>query len=699
MARDLAPEVEKLIRGNNSYLRKKVRRDCFCCCRVCMDWITKADLSLDLGVGKKHKTQSALALIRMLHKEPDLLEHMAEKVVGLLKDRSHGVLNSALQLIIEILIMDPSQAQTYSRLVPSLVRLLKNLISMGYSPEHDVAGITDPFLQVRLLRLLGLLGKGNDEASEAMNDVLAQVATSTESAKNAGNAVLYECVKTILTIQSDASLRGLAVNILGRFLLNRENSIRYVALHMLAEVVHQDAAAVQRHRTTIVECLKDSDISIRVRAMELIFQLVNEQNASILTPELLNYLTTAPAEQKGLLASRIMEVTEKFSPTKQWRIDTLVQLLTLAGNHCDDRVPRLTIVFITQSEGLHAYAVHKLYRAFLKDTSQIGLVNVAIWCIGEYGELLLRPCPDGSDGTFDAVSDSDVVASLERVTRLHNADATTKGLLINSLMKLTTRFSAASQAPIQNIIAAHRSSMILELQQRAVEYCSILASQPEQLRRETLSKMPVLDEATMRRKHAEFAALTDESPSSAQKTPSSAGIGGLGALPALQTNAGGDLLDLDDIFGGAPAPQPAVVAAAPISPVAALGANGDLLGHAPVVSPTPAASTPSAAIDLLDIFSTPATPSTPALTPLSGAPVLSPVADFGAFAAAPAPQAEPTFTAFEKAGFQVVFKCSKPEPGNPSATNVDVVFRNTSAREVNQLLFQAAVPKVSKAVC
>ena len=65
--------------------------------------------------------------------------------------------------------------QHFRKLVPNLVRVLKNLLMSGYSPEHDVTGISDPFLQIKILKLLRLLGRGDVEASEAMNDILAQV--------------------------------------------------------------------------------------------------------------------------------------------------------------------------------------------------------------------------------------------------------------------------------------------------------------------------------------------------------------------------------------------------------------------------------------------------------------------------------------------------------------------------------------------
>ncbi|KAJ4941345.1 hypothetical protein NE237_014313 [Protea cynaroides] len=107
-----------------------------------------------------------------------------------------------------------------------LVKVLKDVVNSPYSPESRCIGDCGPFPSYSIARLLRLLGHGDADASGCMNDILAQVATKTESNKNAGNAILYECVETIMSIEDNSGLHVLAINILGRFLSNRDSNIR-----------------------------------------------------------------------------------------------------------------------------------------------------------------------------------------------------------------------------------------------------------------------------------------------------------------------------------------------------------------------------------------------------------------------------------------------------------------------------------------
>ena len=127
--------------------------------------------------------------------------------------------------------------------MPRLIKKMKVIISSGFKSEYNVGGVPDPFLQVEMLKLLCLLATHDTESSDALGDLLAfvasrcgddaQIATKTDSSCMAGNAVLYETVKTIMSIEAASGQRVLGANILGKFLLHSDSNIRYVALSML----------------------------------------------------------------------------------------------------------------------------------------------------------------------------------------------------------------------------------------------------------------------------------------------------------------------------------------------------------------------------------------------------------------------------------------------------------------------------------
>uniref|UniRef100_A0A8C8JEX5 AP-1 complex subunit gamma n=1 Tax=Oncorhynchus tshawytscha TaxID=74940 RepID=A0A8C8JEX5_ONCTS len=433
--------------------------------------------------------QAALCAVHMVRKVPELGELFTPAARSLLSEKNHGVLHGAVVLITELCERNPDTLEQFRKAVPELVLMMKGLVMSGYSPEHNVAGISDPFLQVRILRLLRILGRNNDTASDAMNDLLAQVATNTDSSKTAGSAVLYETVLTVMDIKSESGLRVLAVNILGRFLLNNDRNIRYISMTSLQKIVQTDHNAVQRHRGTIVDCLKDQDASVKRRALELSLALVSAVNIRSLMKELLLFLSSCPPELRAHTTSGIFNAAERYAPSQRWHIDTILHVLTTAGGDVrDETVPNL-IQLITTATELHCYTVHKLYRALITDISVQSLVQVACWCIGEYGDLLLRgECEETEPVQVHALDD--VLDALETVLQSHMSSPATRGFALTATMKLSTRITR-----IRSIVSIYGSCIDVELQQRAVEY-NALFKKYDHMRAAVLERMPVIDKSS-----------------------------------------------------------------------------------------------------------------------------------------------------------------------------------------------------------
>jgi AP-1 complex subunit gamma-1 len=151
-----------------------------------------------------------------------------------------------------------------------------------------------------------------------------------------------------------------------------------------------DTNAVQRHRSIILDCLRDGDISIRRRALELSYALINESNVRVLTRELLAFLEVADNEFKLAMTTQICHSAERFAPNKRWHIDTVLRVLKLAGNFVREEVLGAFVRLVCHTSELQLYTVQKLYAALKADVSQESLTLSGVWMIGEFGDVLLQ---------------------------------------------------------------------------------------------------------------------------------------------------------------------------------------------------------------------------------------------------------------------------------------------------------------------
>ncbi|CAI5989054.1 unnamed protein product, partial [Closterium sp. NIES-64] len=418
------------------------------------------------------KKKAALCLLRLFRKNPDIIstDTWPQRMASLLEERSLSVLLATMSLLVALVAANP---EAYLCCVPKCVKVLERLAKCVDIPQdYTYYAIPSPWLQVKTMRVLQYFPSIEDPSiRKSLLEVLARILQGTEVVKNvnknnAAHAILFEALALAMHMDAEREVMQHCVGLLGKFVGVREPNIRYLALENMARMlmVADVQDDIRGFQSQIVHSLKDPDISIRRRALDLLYGLCDTDNAKFIVEQLLQYLTVADFVMREELTLKTAILAEKFAVDLPWYVDVILCLMERAGDFVSEDVWYRVVQIVTNNDDLQPYAVSRVLKLMRKPAVHETMVKVGSYILGEFSHLL--PQQPGSTA-------ADVFAVLH--DKFHTVSIPTRALMLSAYVKLAVRSPPddALHGKLMAIFTRYESSVDAEVQQRAVEYASL----------------------------------------------------------------------------------------------------------------------------------------------------------------------------------------------------------------------------------
>lgn len=346
-----------------------------------------------------------------------------------------------------------------------------------------------PWLQVALLRLIQVSSAPQDEElCKKLKTVLSSVLSTVQEFprnfqhSNAQNAVIYEAIVLIIDWDFDNALVTEAAQILSFFISSKETNIRYLGLKLMTKMISKFPTLdeLKSHQEKIFQSLRDKDISVRRRALDLLYNMCDYHSAKKIVGELLLYLASADHTIKDELVLKIAVLAEQFTDDKTWFVDTILQLISLAGDYVSDDVWHRVVQIVTNSEQkLQYHAANSCFNALKSLSSHEKTFKTAGYILGEFGHSIIADANCSPLQQFLTVH-----------TRFLISSAETKALLLNTYAKMHNLYPEV-RPHVEEVLEMYSHSLNVELQQRACEYLALTKSE---IMAEVFDEMPLYPE-------------------------------------------------------------------------------------------------------------------------------------------------------------------------------------------------------------
>lgn len=294
------------------------------------------------------KKKAALTLLRLYRKYPDCIDaaEWSLRIVSIMDDRHlvsqrsavlwsascthHVVVEQGVALSVTSLVMAIAQDNLDAMSVcyqKAVNRLGKLVLEQEFSGDYLYYRVPIPWLQIKLLRLLQYYPPPDDPSTQRnLGKVIRKIIENAQDTPknvqhaNAQNAILFEAISLAIHLDAESGIVAAAAQLLGKFILSKETNVRYLGLDTMAHLAARSdsLAVVKKHQDTVIYSLKDRDISIRRRALDLLYSMCDGSNAKIIVGELLKYLSVADYTLREEMVLKIAILTEKFATEYEW---------------------------------------------------------------------------------------------------------------------------------------------------------------------------------------------------------------------------------------------------------------------------------------------------------------------------------------------------------------------------------------------
>ncbi|KAI5077093.1 hypothetical protein GOP47_0006917 [Adiantum capillus-veneris] len=422
------------------------------------------------------RKKAVMALHRFHQRSPSTVSHLIPKFrEKILRDNDPSVMSACLCALFDLIVTD---VHSYKDLTSSFVSILKQVVEHRLPKPYNYHSAPAPFIQIKLLRILALLGAGDKKASNNIYSVLGDVLRKAEPSGNIGNALIYECISTITAIHPNVNLLESAATQTSRFLKNDSHNLKYMGIDALGRIIKINPDFAEEHQLSVIDCLEDPDDTLKRKTLELLYKMTKSSNVEVIVDRMISYMKSlTDAHNKTDIASRCIELAERFAPSNQWFIQTMNQVFEHAGDLVPPKVAHDLMRLIAEGAGeededadsqLRSSAVESYLQILGEPKLPSILLQVICWVLGEYGT---------ADRTHSAVY---IIGKLCDVAEAHPGDDFVKGYAISAITKICSFEITAGrkvhlipecQAFVDELSASHST----DLQQRAYELQALLA--------------------------------------------------------------------------------------------------------------------------------------------------------------------------------------------------------------------------------